>query len=159
MSDYAVQLREKQKVRRMYGVLERQFWGYFNKADKAKGVTGATPLSYLERRLDNVVYRMGFANSRQQARQLVRHAIFTLNGRKVDIPSLQVRAGDVIEVSEGSRKIPVVAEAQEVIARRGTPTWIEVDAPNFKGTIKALPQREDIQFPINESLIVELYSK
>ena len=159
MSDYAVQMREKQKVRRMYGVLERQFWGYFNKADMAKGVTGAILLSYLERRLDNVVYRMGFANSRQQARQLVRHAIFTINGRKVDIPSLQVRVGDVVEVSEGSRKIPVVAEAQAVIARRGTPTWIEVDAPNFKGIIKALPQREDIQFPINESLIVELYSK
>ena len=159
MSDYAVQLREKQKVRRVYGVLERQFWGYFHKADMAKGVTGAILLSFLERRLDNVVYRLGFANSRQQARQLVRHGIFTLNGRKVNIPSLQVRVGDVVEVPEASRKIPVVAEAQTVIARRGTPTWLEMDAANFKGTVKALPQREDIQFPINESLIVELYSK
>ena len=159
MSDYAVQLREKQKVRRVYGVLERQFWSYFNKADMAKGVTGAILLSSLERRLDNVVYRLGFANSRQQARQLVRHGIFTLNGRKVNIPSLQVSVGDVVEVPEASRKIAVVAEAQAVIARRGTPTWLEMDVPNFKGTVKALPQREDIQFPINESLIVELYSK
>lgn len=159
VSDYAVQLREKQKVRRVYGVLERQFRGYFHKADMAKGVTGANLLAILERRLDNVIYRLGFANSRQQARQLVRHGIFTLNGRKVNIPSLQVRVGDSIEVPEASRKIPVIAEAQEVIARRGCPSWLEVDGPSFKGTVKALPQREDIQFPINEHLIVELYSK
>lgn len=159
VSDYAVQLREKQKVRRVYGVLERQFRGYFHKADMAKGVTGANLLAILERRLDNVIYRLGFANSRQQARQLVRHGIFTLNGRKANIPSLQVRVGDTIEVPEASRKIPVLAEAQEVIARRGCPSWLEVDGPNFKGVVKALPQREDIQFPINEHLIVELYSK
>jgi small subunit ribosomal protein S4 len=159
VSDYAVQLREKQKVRRVYGVLERQFRGYFHKADMAKGVTGANLLAILERRLDNVIYRLGFANSRQQARQLVRHGIFTLNGRKANIPSLQVRVGDIIEVPEASRKIPVIAEAQEVIARRGCPSWLEVDGPSFKGTVKALPQREDIQFPINEHLIVELYSK
>ncbi len=159
VSDYAVQLREKQKVRRVYGVLERQFRGYFHKADMTKGVTGANLLAILERRLDNVIYRLGFANSRQQARQLVRHGIFTLNGRKVNIPSLQVRVGDTIEVPEASRKIPVIAEAQEVIARRGCPSWLEVDGPNFKGMVKALPQREDIQFPINEHLIVELYSK
>lgn len=159
VSDYAVQLREKQKVRRVYGVLERQFRGYFHKADMAKGVTGANLLAILERRLDNVIYRLGFANSRQQARQLVRHGIFTLNGRKVNIPSLQVRVGDSIEVPEASRKIPVIAEAQEVIARRGCPSWLEVDGPGFKGMVKALPQREDIQFPINEHLIVELYSK
>lgn len=159
VSDYAVQLREKQKVRRVYGVLERQFRGYFHKADMAKGVTGANLLAILERRLDNVIYRLGFANSRQQARQLVRHGIFTLNGRKANIPSLQVRVGDIIEVPEASRKIPVIAEAQEVIARRGCPSWLEVDGPNFKGMVKALPQREDIQFPINEHLIVELYSK
>lgn len=159
VSDYAVQLREKQKVRRVYGVLERQFRGYFHKADMAKGVTGANLLAILERRLDNVIYRLGFANSRQQARQLVRHGIFTLNGRKANIPSMQVRVGDIIEVPEASRKIPVIAEAQEVIARRGCPSWLEVDGPNFKGTVKALPQREDIQFPINEHLIVELYSK
>ncbi|MFI3272582.1 MAG: 30S ribosomal protein S4 [Pseudomonadota bacterium] len=158
-SDYAVQLREKQKVRRMYGILEQQFRAYFVKADMAKGVTGANLLSLLERRLDNVIYRLGFANSRNQARQLVRHSIFLLNGRKVNIPSLQVRIGDVIEVAESNRKIPVIVEAQEVIARRGCPAWLEADAPNFKGTVKALPQREDIQFPINEHLIVELYSK
>ncbi len=159
LSDYAVQLREKQKVRRTYGVLEKQFHGYFVKADKAKGVTGEILLSYLERRLDNVVYRLGFANSRNQARQLVRHGIFTLNGHKVSIPSLQVRVGDTIEVPEKNRKIPVLMEAQEVIARRGCPVWLEADGAAFKGVVKALPQREDIQFPINENMIVELYSK
>ena len=159
VSDYAVQLREKQKVRRVYGVLEKQVRGYFVKADMAKGVTGANLLAFLERRLDNVVYRMGFANSRNQARQLVRHGIFTLNGHKVSIPSLQVRVGDTIEVPEKNRKIPVLAEAQEVIARRGLPAWLEVDGAAFKGSVKALPQRDDIQFPINEHMIVELYSK
>lgn len=143
----------------MYGILEQQFHAYFTKADMAKGVTGANLLSLLERRLDNVIYRLGFANSRNQARQLVRHGIFTLNGRKVNIPSLQVRIGDTIEVPEKSRKIPVLAEAQEVIARRGCPAWLEADGANFRGVVKALPQREDIQFPINEHLIVELYSK
>jgi small subunit ribosomal protein S4 len=158
-SDYAVQLREKQKVRRVYGVLEKQFHGYFVKADKARGVTGAILLAYLERRLDNVVYRLGFANSRNQARQLVRHGIFTLNGRKVTIPSLQVRVGDEVAVPEKNRKIPMLAEAREAIARRGCPAWLEVDAAAFKGAVKALPQRDDIQFPINEHMIVELYSK
>lgn len=159
VSEYALQLREKMKVRRIYGVLEKQFHGYFVSADMAKGVTGANLLSALERRLDNVVYRMGFANSRSQARQMVRHGIFTLNGHKVTIPSLQVRVGDEVSVPEKSRKIPVLAEAQEVIARRGCPAWLEVDGAAFKGLIKALPQRDDIQTPINESLIVELYSK
>jgi small subunit ribosomal protein S4 len=159
VSDYAVQLREKQKTRRAYGILERQFHSYFVKADMQKGVTGTNLLVMLERRLDNVVYRLGFANSRNQARQLVRHGVFTLNGRKVNIPSLQVHVGDVIEVPEKKRKIGVLAEAQEVIARRGCPGWLEVDGSAFKGTVKALPQRDDIQFPINEQLIVELYSK
>ncbi|MCH5277062.1 MAG: 30S ribosomal protein S4 [Desulfovibrionaceae bacterium] len=159
VSDYALQLREKMKVRRIYGVLEKQFHGYFVSADMAKGVTGANLLAALERRLDNVIYRMGFANSRSQARQMVRHGIFTLNGRKVNIPSLQVRVGDEISVPEKSRKIPVLAQAQEVIARRGCPAWMEVDGAAFRGVIKALPQRDDIQTPINESLIVELYSK
>ena len=154
-----MQLREKQKVRRVYGVLEKQFFGYYTRADMQKGVTGANLLAMLERRLDNVVYRMGFANSRSQARQLVRHGLFTLNGKKVNIPSLQVRIGDTVEVQEKDRKVPVLAEAQEVIARRGLPAWLEVDGPNFKGVVKALPQREDITFPINEHLIVELYSK
>lgn len=158
-SDYCGQLREKQKVRRVYGVLEKQFHGYFVKADMAKGVTGDNLLSMLECRLDNVVYRMGYAHSRSQARQLVRHGIFTLNGRKVDIPSLQLKVGDVIAIPEKNRKIQIIIEAQEVVARRGCPAWLEVSAPDYKGTVKALPQRDDIQFPINESLIVELYSK
>ena len=159
LSEYALQLREKMKVRRIYGVLEKQFRGYFEDADMAKGVTGANLLIILERRLDNVVYRMGFANSRQQARQMVRHGIFTLNGHKVNIPSLQVRVGDEIAVPEKSRNIPVIAAAQDVLARRGCPAWVEVDGAAFKGVIKALPQRDDIQTPIEESLIVELYSK
>ena len=159
LSEYALMLREKQKVRRMYGVLEKQFRGYFYSSDMAKGVTGENLLKTLERRLDNVVYRMGFANSRAQARQLVRHGIFTLNGHKVDIPSFQVKVGDVIVVNEKNRKIPVIADAQGAIARRGCPVWLEVDGAAFKGTVKALPQRDDIQTPINESFIVELYSK
>lgn len=159
LSEYALQLREKMKVRRIYGVLERQFHGYFGDAEMAKGVTGTNLLTYLERRLDNVVYRMGFANSRSQARQMVRHGIFTLNGHKVTIPSFQVRVGDEIAVPEKNRSIPVIAAAQDVIARRGCPTWVEVDGASFKGVIKALPQRDDIQTPIEESLIVELYSK
>ncbi|HAS88239.1 MAG TPA: 30S ribosomal protein S4 [Desulfovibrio sp.] len=159
MSDYAIQLREKQKVRRMYGVLEGQFRTYFKRADSMKGVTGANLLMLLETRLDNTVYRLGFANSRAQARQLVKHGIFTKNGRRVNIPSMHVKPGDVIEVREESRKIPVIAEAQEVIARRGCPEWLEADGAKFKGEVKAMPTREDIQFPINEQLIVELYSK
>ena len=159
LSEYALMLREKQKVRRMYGVLEKQFRGYFYSSDMAKGVTGENLLKTLERRLDNVVYRMGFANSRAQARQLVRHGIFTLNGHKVDITSLQVKVGDVIVVNEKNRTIPVIADAQGAIARRGCPVWLEVDGAAFKGTVKALPQRDDIQTPINESFIVELYSK
>ncbi|EPR42645.1 ribosomal protein S4 [Desulfovibrio sp. X2] len=159
MSDYAVMLREKQKVRRMYGVLEHQFRLYFQEADRQKGVTGHNLLALLEQRLDNVVFRMGFANSRDQARQLVRHGIFTLNNRRVNIPSMQVKPGDVLLVREESRKVPVIQEAQQVIARRGCPEWLEVDGENFKGTVKASPRREDIQHPINEQLIVELYSK
>ena len=158
-SDYALQLREKQKVRRLYGILENQFRNYFTKAESQKGVTGTNLLRLLETRLDNVVYRLGFANSREQARQLVRHGHFELNGRRVNIPSLQVREGDAIQVRERSRKVPAFQEAQEVIARRGCPEWIEVDSTQFKGSVKALPQREDITFPINEQLIVELYSK
>ncbi|KAB1442349.1 30S ribosomal protein S4 [Pseudodesulfovibrio senegalensis] len=159
MSDYAIQLREKQKVRRMYGVLEGQFRKYYERADAMKGVTGHNLLFLLERRLDNVIYRLGFANSRDQARQMVRHGMFVMNGRRVSIPSMMVKPGDAIEVREESRKVPVIMEAQEVIARRGCPEWLESDGANFKGTVKALPSREDIQFPINEQLIVELYSK
>ncbi len=158
-SNYEIQLREKQKVRRLYGILEKQFRKYFEIAEAKKGVTGTNLLRILELRLDNVVYRLGFANSRNQARQLVKHGHFLVNGRKVDIPSYQVKVNDVIEVREKSRKIPIIQEAQEVVARRGVPQWLELDAANFKGIVKALPEREDITFPINENLIVELYSK
>lgn len=142
-----------------YGYTHKMFGCKRTKLDFGKPYRGANLLAILERRLDNVIYRMGFANSRSQARQMVRHGIFTLNGHKVNIPSLQVRVGDEISVPENNRKIPVIAEAQEAIARRGCPAWLEVDGSAFKGVIKALPQRDDIQTPINESLIVELYSK
>ena len=159
VSEYAVQLREKQKTRRTYGLLERQFHSYFIKADMKKGVTGTNLLVMLESRLDNVVYRLGFANSRNQARQFVRHGLFTLNGHKVNIPSLQVKVGDSIEIPEKNRKVKVFAEAQETIGRRGTPNWLEADYAAFKGVVKAVPQREDIRTEVNEQLIVELYSK
>ncbi|MGD9608510.1 MAG: 30S ribosomal protein S4 [Desulfovibrionaceae bacterium] len=159
MSDYAVMLREKQKTRRMYGILEEQFRAYFQRADMQRGVTGENLLSFLERRMDNVIYRLGFANSRNQARQLVRHGLFILNGHRVTIPSLQVKVGDVIEVREKNRQSPIIQEAQQVIARRGCPAWLEVDGEKLKGKVNALPTREDVQFPINEQLIVELYSK
>ncbi|MFP4127879.1 MAG: 30S ribosomal protein S4 [Desulfonatronovibrio sp.] len=158
-SDYAIQLREKQTVRRMYGLLEGQFRKYFDTADSRKGATGENLLILLERRLDNVVYRLGFDNSRIQARQLVRHGHINVNGRRVNIPSVTLREGDEVSVREKSRKILLFQEAQEVLARRGAPSWVEVDGNQFKGMVKALPVREDITFPINEQLIVELYSK
>jgi small subunit ribosomal protein S4 len=159
VSDYGVQLREKQKVRRIYGILENQFRGYFEQADRAKGVTGENLLFILERRLDNVIYRLGFATTRAEARQLVRHSHFTLNGRKVNIPSLQVKAGDVLQLREKSRKVASISESLEGVVRRGIPQWLELDKDAFKGTIKALPVREDITMPIQDQLIVELYSK
>ena len=159
VSDYGIQLREKQKAKRIYGVLEKQFRMYYIRADRQKGITGTNLLILLERRLDNMVYRMGFSSSRDQARQLVRHNHFTVNGRKVNIPSYQVKIGDVIEVREKSRKIPVILEAMETVVRRETPTWLEVDGGNFGGVVKAFPNREDLTMPINEQLIVELYSK
>ena len=159
VSEYATQLREKQKTRRTYGLLERQFHSYFTKADMQKGVTGTNLLVLLECRLDNVVYRLGFANSRNQARQLVRHGLFTLNGHKVNIPSIQLRVGDSVELPEKNRQVKIFADAQETIGRRGTPNWLEADYDAFKGTVKAMPQREDIRTEVNEQLIVELYSK
>lgn len=158
-SDYGIQLREKQKVKRMYGLMERQFRSYFRKAEKEKGITGTNLLILLERRLDNVVYRMGFANSRSQARQLVRHKHFLVNGRPVDIPSYLVRVGDVVEIKEKSRNAIPIVEAMEAVARRGVPQWLEVEKENFKGTVKSFPSREDLTMPIQEQLIVELYSK
>lgn len=159
VSDYRIQLREKQKVKRIYGVLEKQFRGYYYRADKQKGITGTTLLMLLESRLDNVIYRMGFAVSRNQARQLVRHNHFLVNNRKVNIPSYRVKPGDVIEIKEKSRKVPQLMEAMETVVRRGVPEWMEVDKGQFRGTLKALPNREDLTMPIQEQLIVELYSK
>ncbi|MFN8543043.1 MAG: 30S ribosomal protein S4 [Candidatus Binatia bacterium] len=158
-SEYAVQLREKQKIRRIYGVLEGQFRRYFQMADRAKGVTGETLLQLLERRLDNIVYRLGFATSRSEARQLVRHGHFQVNGRKVDVPSFLVRAGDVVTVRERSREIARIREALELAQRRGVAEWLEVTAEAFAGKVKALPVRADLTMPINEKLVVELYSK
>jgi small subunit ribosomal protein S4 len=158
-TNYGVQLREKQKVRRIYGILENQFRGYFQRADRMKGVTGENLLFLLERRMDNFVYRLGFAASRIEARQLVRHGHFTLNGRKVTIPSLQVKAGDVLELREKSRKVSSISESLEAVVRRGIPQWLELDKGAFKGVVKTLPVREDITMPIQEQLIVELYSK
>ena len=159
VSDYGVQLREKQKVRRIYGILENQFRGYFEMADRMKGVTGENLLFILEKRLDNVAYRLGFATSRTEARQLVRHGHFTLNGRKVNIPSLQAKAGDVLQLREKSRKIAAISESLEGVVRRGIPQWLELDKDACKGVVKAMPVREDITMPIQEQLIVELYSK
>ncbi|MBI3072362.1 MAG: 30S ribosomal protein S4 [Deltaproteobacteria bacterium] len=158
-SDYGLQLREKQKVKRMYGVLERQFRRYFRNADKGKGITGENLLFMLERRLDNATFRMGFANTRAEARQLVRHGHFAVNGHKVDLPSYQLKVGDVVEVREKSRKIVRIQEAIKTVARRGIPSWVEVDEKSWKGVVRALPLREELTIPIQEQLIVELYSK
>jgi len=159
VSDYGIRLREKQRVRRIYGVQESQFRAYFQEADRQKGVTGTNLLRLLERRLDNVVYRLGFAVSRAQARQLVRHGHFLVNGRRVDIPSFLVKVGDEIQVREKSRDIQPIKEAMEAVARKGIPDWLELDADNFKGKVKALPERHHITMPIKEQFIVEFYSK
>ena len=158
-SDYGSQLREKQKVRRIYGVLEKQFSGYFEKAERQKGVTGTNLLVLLERRLDNVIYRMGFANSRSQARQLVRHNLILVNGNKVNLPSYLVRKGDLIQATRKGRNLPLIKDAMEAVARRGTPAWLEFNKDEAKGLVIMFPSREDITMPIQEHLIVELYSK
>jgi small subunit ribosomal protein S4 len=159
ISDYAVQLREKQKVKSMYGMLESQFRLNFVKADRQKGVTGENLLVLLERRLDNTVFRIGFASSRNQARQIVRHNHILVNGHRVNIPSFLISIGDVITLKEKSRANGMINENLEAVARRGTPTWIELEKDNYKATIKALPNREELTMPIQERLIVELYSK
>ena len=159
VSDYAIQLREKQKVRRIYGMMEGQFVKYFEMADSAKGVTGENLLGFLERRLDNTLFRMGFAGSRNQARQIVRHNHILINGKKVNVPSFLVSVNDVITVKEKSREVASIVESLEAVVRRGVPTWIELDKDNFKGTVKSLPERSEITMPIQEQLIVELYSK
>ncbi|SMC35743.1 SSU ribosomal protein S4P [Desulfocicer vacuolatum DSM 3385] len=158
-SDYGIQLREKQKVRRIYGISEKQFRIIFTKADRQKGITGTNLLGMLERRLDNVVFRLGFTSSRTQGRHFVRHNHFIVNGKKVNIPSYITKAGDVIELKEKSRNVAAITESLETIVRRGIPQWLELDKDGFKGAVKSLPAREDVTLPIQEQLIVELYSK
>ena len=158
-SEYARHLREKQKARRIYGVLEKQFALYFDNADRAKGVTGENLLSLLERRIDNVVHRMGFANTRRAGRQLVRHNHVLINGRRVNIPSYLVKKGDEITLRERSKKLTMVQEALEAKERHGWEAWLEVDPKNFKGVFKEVPKTEDLQLPIEDQLIVEFYSR
>ena len=159
MVGYGVQLREKQKVKRTYGVLENQFRRYFEAADRQKGITGELLLQSLERRLDNVVYRLGFATSRAQARQLVRHGHFTVNGKKVDIPSYPVRSGDTVAVRSDSVQNPTIQHAMEEVKGRGIPEWLTIDAGTLSGKVSQLPTRMQINLPVQEQLIVELYSK
>lgn len=159
VSDYGIQLKEKQKVKDTYGVLERQFRRYFEAAATKKGVTGETLLQMLERRLDSVVLSMGFASNRRQARQFVTHGFFKVNGRKVNIPSFQVKAGDVVEIAEKKRTLESIAENISKAEARGIPQWIEMDGAGMKGKVLGLPRREDIRMPVQEQLIVELYSK
>lgn len=158
-SEYGLQLREKQKIKRVYGLIEKQFRNLFETADRMKGVTGSNLLTMLERRLDNVAYRSGFANSRAEARQLVRHGHFSVNGRRVDIPSFLVNKGDVIEVREKSRSVARIGGALEGVKRREIPQWLELDATSFKSRVRDLPARDDITAPMEERLVVELYSK
>ena len=159
VSEYGLQLREKQRARRVYGVLEGQFRTYFDKADRQKGITGENLLVLLERRLDNVVYRLGFAASRTQARQLVRHRHYTVNGKRVDIPSYQIKPGDVIQVKETSKQSPLIKEIAEAVTTKTTPAWLEVQAEEMIGKIVRYPNRDEIDTPIQEHLIVELYSR
>ncbi len=158
-SDYSIQLREKQKVRRIYGMLEGQFRRYFVQAERAKGVTGENLLIMLERRLDSTLFRLGFASSRTQARQMIKHNHVLINGRRVNIPSFLVSANDVISIREKSRKIENITDSLDAVARRGVPGWLELDQTNFTAKVRALPERQDITMPIQEQLIVELYSK
>jgi small subunit ribosomal protein S4 len=158
-SDYGIQLREKQKVRRIYGISEKQFRITFKRADRLKGITGTNLLSLLETRMDNTVFRLGFVNSRNQGRHFVRHNHFTVNGKKVNIPSFQVKKGDVIELREKSRKVQAISDSLDAIVRRGVPSWLEINKDTFKGQVVGIPTREDITLPIQEQLIVELYSK
>lgn len=159
LSDYGVQLREKQKVRRIYGILEGQFRSYYAEADRRKGITGENLLQLLECRLDNVAYRMGIGSSRTEARQIVRHNSVLVNGRRVNIPSFQVKPGDVVQVAEHAKQQLRIKGAMEAAEQRGFPEWLDVDLKGFKGTFKAKPQREELPSTINESLVVELYSK
>ena len=159
MSEYGLQLREKQKAKFIYGVLEKPFRNYYDKADRQKGQTGENLMVLLERRLDNVVFRMGFARTRREARQVVLHKFITVNGKVVNIPSYLIKAGDVIEVKEASRSIQRFKDIAEITAGRIVPEWLDVNKENLSGTVKEFPSREVIDVPVNEMLIVELYSK
>jgi small subunit ribosomal protein S4 len=159
MSEYGLQLREKQKAKFIYGVLEKPFRNYYEKADKMKGMTGENLMVMLESRLDNVVFRMGFARTRREARQIVGHKHIFVNGRCVNLPSYRVKAGDVVEVKESSKSIQRFKDIMEVTAGRLTPAWVDVDKEALKGTVSALPHRDEIDVPVDEMLIVELYSK
>jgi small subunit ribosomal protein S4 len=158
-SDYGLQLREKQRIKRMYGLLEKQFKTYFKEADRQKGVTGTNFLVLLERRLDNTVYRMGFANSRDQARQLVRHKHILVNGKRVDIPSYLLRPGDTISVVEDSKSLACINDALNALPRRGLGPWLELDKGKYEGIFRTLPTREEMNLPVQEQLVVEFYSK
>lgn len=159
VSEYALQLREKQKIKRVYGLLESQFERTFEDADRAKGITGENLVSLLERRLDNAVYRLGFAGCRKEARMQVTHGSFRVNGRKVDIPSYRLKANDVIEVADNRKKNPKFAESLKTVERRGVPEWLRLEKESLRGTVVRLPRREDTTLPMHEQLIVELYSK
>ena len=158
-SDYGIQLREKQKIKRMYGLSEKQFHLFFERAERQRGITGTNLLTLLERRFDNVVYRLGFVNSRAQGRQFVKHNHFLINGKKVNIPSLLIKIGDVIETREKSRKMQVIVNSLDAVVRRGIPQWLDLEKDEMKGTVKAFPVREDLTMPMQEQLVVELYSK
>ncbi len=159
LSDYGLQLREKQKVKQIYGIMEKQFKRYFYIAQRMRGVTGSNLLQLLERRLDNVVYRCGFASNRRQARQIVTHGHFTVNGRKVNIPSYLVRPGNIIELKESSKNLTVVKECISQSEHRGFPPWIEMNVKNLRGKVIYLPSREEIALPVQEQLVIELYSR
>jgi small subunit ribosomal protein S4 len=159
LSDYGFQLREKQKVRKTYGLLERQFRRYFYDAERKKGITGEVLLQLIESRLDNTVYRMGFAPNRRRARQLISHGHILVNGKKVNLPSYAVKEGDLIEVKESSKNIPEIVDSLSRSEHRGIPAWVEVDGVTLKGKVLRIPSRDEIQLPVQEQLIVELYSK
>ncbi len=159
VSDYGIQLREKQKIKRMYGLTEKQFHLFFVRAERQRGITGTNLLVMLECRLDNVVYRLGFVNSRTQGRHLVRHNHFRINEKKVNIPSYLINEGDIIQPSEKSVKLQVITDAMEAVVRRGIPQWLDLNKEEVKGIVKSMPVREDLTMPMQEQLIVELYSK
>ncbi|MFH0873161.1 MAG: 30S ribosomal protein S4 [bacterium] len=158
-TNYSIQLREKQKMKRSYGIMEKQFRGYFQKAERLRGLPGENLICLVERRLDNIAYRLGFATSRAEARQMVRHGHFTLNGRPVNIPSILLRAGDAVAVKEASRELLVIKGALESAKRRTLPSWLEFDASQLVGKVKSLPNREEVSLPIQDQLIVAIYSK